>query len=188
MPASYLFYMSTGTRLVPRKTGVFLHLWHVLMLTLSEVKAGLEKRFQGLQVPDGPDFRGREKMGPVGCTHLDSWRVSADMEQNPSRNGWEDSWPVSNQTRPDRKHGFVMPCDTRFFKSRNKPEDLSNFQSDTQHVLRWSGGIFFVGPSQSSLSWHGRTFKAQGQAQLLRQIGRKQAKLIRPIRFGRGSR
>jgi hypothetical protein len=46
-------------------------------------------------------------------------------------------------------------------------------ECDTQHVLRWSGGIFFVGPSQSSLSWHGRTFKAQGQAQLLRQIGRK---------------
>ena len=129
MPASYFFYMSTGTRLVPRKTGVFLHLWHVLMLTLSEVKAGLEKRFQGLQVPDGPDFRGREKMKPVGCTNLDSWRVSADMEQNPSRNGREDNWPVSNQTRPDRKHGFVMPCDTRFFKSRSKPEDLSNFQS-----------------------------------------------------------
>ena len=124
-----IFYMSTGTRLVPRKTGVFLHLWHVLMLTLSEVKAGLEKRFQGLQVPDGPDFRGREKMKPVGCTNLDSWRVSADMEQNPSRNGREDNWPVSNQTRPDRKHGFVMPCDTRFFKSRSKPEDLSNFQS-----------------------------------------------------------
>ena len=90
-------------------------------------------------------------MGPVGCTNLDSWRVSADMEQNPSRNGREDNWPVSNQTRPDRKHGFVMPCDKIFQISQQTGRSVQFPELQQRNAIH---SMFFAGPVGSSLLDH----------------------------------